>query len=436
MAALDELLQFFESGGPAEQIFLYNVVGQFVGALLTPYVNLLANQMNQLTQSVPLSPGDLAGAVVKGYESEGDASAEARKSGLSPGDFHTLVQATGDAPAPEVLAEALRRGFIPHDSSDPDTPSYLGGIRQGLLKDVWADVIQRLSLQRPSPGDFLNALLEGQTDAATAKAEYEKSGGDPEFFQLMFDTNGSAPTPTEAFTMANRGVIPWDGQGPDATSFEQAFLEGPWRDKWEKPFRALAEYLPPPRTVTAMYKEGSLDSATATDLLIKQGLTPTLAAAYLTSGATQKVVKAKELALSTIEALYVDQAISPSDAATMIQSLGYNADEAQFLLTVQDLKRTESAVNRALTTIHTQYVDHRIDRATASNAIDTLGIASTQRDSLLQIWDLEVQTHVAVLTATQVRQAFTKNLIGQPEAQARLENMGYSSEDAALFLQL
>jgi hypothetical protein len=55
--------------------------------------------------------------------------------------------------------------------------------------------------------------------------------------------------------MANRGIIPWSGSGPRSTSFEQAFLEGPWRNKWLGPFRKAAEYFPPPRTITAMYNE-------------------------------------------------------------------------------------------------------------------------------------------------------------------------------------
>ena len=73
--------------------------------------------------------------------------------------------------------------------------------------------------------------------------------------------------------MARRGIIPWDGEGAGVVSFRQAFLEGPWRNKWEPYFRSLADYIPPPRTVTAMVREGAMTDADALKWYRAAGLT-------------------------------------------------------------------------------------------------------------------------------------------------------------------
>ena len=426
----------FSSNNPIGQIFLYQVIGGLVAPMLAPYVQELANISNHHDPQVPLTPDQLAMLVIRGYIDIPKATDIAMKSGMDADTFYLLQNGTGNAPAPAELAEALRRGFIPEDSPDPDQLSFLGGIRQGDLKDKWAPLVKKLSTAIPSPSDFLDALLEGQTDEATARALYLKAGGDPDYFTLMFNTRGSAPTPLEAANMAFRGVIPWDGTGPDVVSFQQAFLEGPWRNKWLEPYRAVAQYIPPPRTVTAMLREGSFTQEQALALFEKAGLTPELAAAYVTSATSQKTQPHRELALGVVQTLYEDMAITADAAKPLIESLGYDSTEADFLLEVSDLKRAQASINRALTTTHTLYVGHKITRTTASGEIDSLGVASQMRDELLTIWDGERSEKVALLTPTQVRSALKKGLLDEAGATDRLTAYGYGADDAAIFLQL
>ena len=267
-----------------EQILAYNVGSALVSAGLGPYLAELTTLVNERSPLVPLSPETAAEIVIRNVWDRDRAATEASRSGINGERFAALVELAGNAPDPTSLAVALRRKLI-------DEPTYTRGIRQGRLRDEWADLVKRLAVQQPSPNAMLDAYLEGQIGEGEARAEFAKLGGDPAYFDVLYNTQGQAPSPIQAGDMANRGIIPWNGEGPDVVSFRQAFLEGPWRNKWAEPMQRAAVYLPPPRTVTAMYNEGSIDKATAVDLLTQQGLTPELAAAYVSSGSSQKTAR-------------------------------------------------------------------------------------------------------------------------------------------------
>lgn len=409
------------------QIATYNVVGALISASLGPYLQALSNQVNQLSPLAPLSPGEAAEAVLRGEWSEDQGAAEARYAGVNDERFHVLARLAGNAPAPGDLAIALRRKLI-----DPET--YLRGIRQGRLRDEWADLVRQLSTQIPSPGAALEAYLEGQVDEGTARQLYELFGGAPEYFDLLYNTQGQAPTPTQALELANRGIIPWDGSGQGVVSYEQAFLEGPWRNKWLPSFRALGEYLPPPRTVTAMYHEGSLDQAEAVRYLRMQGLSAELAAKYVSSGSDQKVADTKALAQTTILALYRDQLVDRADASAMLQALSYGPDEADFVLQVADLQVSQHYLGLAVSRVRTLYTGHKITGEVATSVLADLQVPAGQIDQLLTIWAYERSANVQILTAAQLANAYKARLLSQAETQLRLEGLGYTADDAWLYL--
>lgn len=413
--------------GMLQQIFLYNAVGSILGTALQPLNQGIANAIWSDSPNVPLSPSELALAVVRGELSEADAAGEAKQSGINPERFHTLYRITGSAPAPGDLAVALRRKII-------DDARFTKGIQQSMLRDEWEDVVKALSVSLPSPTLALQAYLEGQTDEATARDLWRLFGGAPEYFEIAYNTEGQAPTPVQALDLANRGIIPWKGRGAGVVSYEQAFLEGPWRNKWLESFIALGAYLPPPRTIVAMLREGSLDQATGLDLLRKQGLTEQLAQAYVQSAVSQKTQTTKDLGEATVKALYRDQIIDRATAGGLLETLGYDAKEADFVLQVVDLEIAQKYLNALVSRIHTLYVGHKIPKNVALTTLSQGGIPNDQAVGLVDLWGYERAANVKTLTPAQVATAFKDGIITQGDAQADLEAQGYLPFDAWLFL--
>ncbi|HTX52512.1 MAG TPA: hypothetical protein VMD08_03840 [Candidatus Baltobacteraceae bacterium] len=416
-------------GTTIEQLFLWSVAGTLVTGALTPAVQAETNLANSLAPVVPLSPADVADAVLRNVDVPGGPEAEAAMSGVNADRLAVLNALAGNAPDPGSLAIALRRKLI-------DQGTYDRGIRQGRLRDEWGPLVRELAVVQPSPQAMLDAYLEGQISEAEARDRYAQLGGDPAYFDILFDTQGQAPTPTQLADLANRGIIGWGGSGPGVVSFEQGFLEGPWRNKWLGPMREAAAYLPPPRTVTAMHKEGALSDAQATALLEKQGLTPELAAAYLASSSHGKTARAKELAESTVLGLYRDRIIPRAEAATFLDKLGFTPEQADYILQVEDLRVAERYITAAVSRVHTLYVGHKISEAQALAALAGVGVENTQAGELVKLWGHERAANMRELTPAQVESAFGYGIIDQPTALAMLADMGYSPYDAWVALSV
>lgn len=442
---LEELMGRFKGLPWFWQLLALAVIGPPIAGLMGPLQQELRNVGFQAIPDVPLSPADLATAIVRGFLADSqDTRDQAAQSGVNPDRFATLVQLAGQAIAPQQAAEALRRGIIPEDSGSADKPGFVQAIHQGDLRDMWTDVVRQLALALPSPTNALDALLEGQVPEALARQLYQAWGGaltqklpdgtEVDVFQTMFNTQGSAPTPVEAATMANRGIIPWTGTGPDATTFEQAFLEGPWRNKWLGPYEKLAAYYPPPRTIVAMIREGALSDTYALQLLKEQGLSQQLAEAYFQSASSQKLAGTKAIAQSTIEQLYYDHLISSADATKMLEGLGYSAQDAGFILAIQDLKVQQSSLSSAVSKIRSLYIGFKVDRTAVVNALNALQMPPDRQAGLLNIWDLERAANVQQPTPAEITSAFHYQVIDQAEAMTRLQQRGYTPYDAWLLL--
>lgn len=418
-----------------KSIVVWGILAQLLSPLLQPLVQEIQTLVFPRFPDTPLSPAEAAAAVVKGHANEERGAAEAAISGLDLERFRLLVQAIQNPPGVETLLELWRRRVIPEAGTGAESVSVEQGIREGQTGNKWIEPLKALRTQLPSPQAALAALLEGQINESTARELYAEWGGDPRYFELQFNTQGSAPTPLEAAEMARRGIIPWEGEGPGVVSFRQAFLEGPWRNKWLGPYRSLSEYIPPPRTVTAMVREGSLSDADALGLFGAAGLNPKLAAAYLASAHKTKVSADHQLAKSDVLTLYYDQLWSREEALAALRGLDYSAENAAFLLDYTDFRRDKALLDRAVGRIHSLYVGHRIDKSAALAGLDGLGLATASRDHLLLTWDQERALNVRLLTPAEWATLARDRVIGPAEAAAELVGLGYSERDAALYLQ-
>lgn len=441
MASLNGILGAGASNDAARQLFIWGVLYGLLSSVFQPAMTAIQQEAWQAAVEGglhrALSPDEHATMVVRGWEDQATAAAEAMKDGVDGPDFAKMVNVRRNPVSPEEAAVALRRQIIPQTSA-PGTPSYLNAIVEGNLGNQWAPVIEQLAQSEPSPADVLQAVLEGQIPAGVdPRGLYQAVGGkldNPalgiDWFQLMFNTRGSAPTPMEALEMLRRGIIPQEGTGPGAVSYHQAFLEGPWRNKWMDAFLGLREYFPPPRTIVAMLHNGSLDTATAISLLEKQGLTPELANAYVADANRTRTAKPKELTVAMVEELFVDKIIDEPTATAELEALDYTAAQANLILKGAALRQTVVQLNANVNRIKTIYVAHRIDRATAASMLGKLGLPAATIDQYVAGWDIDRLANVKRLTPAQIASAWYYTILTQQEAIDSLVTDGYTPFDA------
>ena len=381
-----------------------------------------------------LSAPDAASAVVRNFLSAAEGQAEAAKSGVSADTFATLVALSGDAPGPQQLAEALRRGAIQESGSGVGSTSFTQGIAEGRLADKWAPVIKALALLWPTPVQALDAALKGQITPEEGLALYQKLGGDPQFYQVLLDSQGEGPTPLQAADWARRGIIPWDGIGPAVTSYEQAVKESHYRDKWAPAYKASVQYLPPPYSIITMLKDGAVTKDQATKWLQDAGATPDVIAGMIAEADATDLSSFRGLTTSSVLNMYYQRLISQADATTILESLHVSTAAVPLMLAYADLQRAIAQQNSAVTRVGTLYAARKITEQTAKQSLITLQVPADAVTDIIATWQLENSINVKTLTEAQIVDAWEYGNMTEEEALTELGNIGYTPFDAWVLL--
>lgn len=415
-------------GGPDATTFEQGIRESRLGGKWAPMIKALS--------AAVLSAPDAASAVVRGFLSEADGQAEAAKSGVSASVFRTLVELSGDAPGPQQLAEALRRGAIPESGGGPDGVSFEAGIQEGRLANKWAPTIKALAMLWPTPVDALDAALKGQISPAEGEALYQKLGGDPQFYTWLLDSQGSGPTPLEAADWARRGIIPWDGTGPTVTSYEQAVKESRYRNKWANAYKAQAEYIPPPYSILTMLKDGAVTKEQATGWLQKQGATADVIAAMIAEADATDLSQFRGLTTTTVLNMYYNRLVTEADATDMLVSLHVSKAAVPLMLAYADLQKAIAQQNNAVNRIGSLYAARKITEATARQSLITLQVPAHAVSEIITTWQLENSINVKLLTEAQIADAWEFGIMTEAEALTELQNIGYTPYDAWVILSL
>lgn len=404
-------------------------VGMALSSTLTPWFNDMTQAAWRLNPSQLLSPAELALAVLRGNLEQPAAQAEALSWGITSDRFTTLIENTGEPPGVESVLSLWRRGAV-------DDATLERAVRQSRVRPEWLDTIRALGVVWPSWGEFLDAYLEGQVDEAEARKLYERAGGDPDLFTLLFNTRGQAPTPSQALELLNRGIIAESGRGPERTSYEQAFLEGPWRNKWLEPFKALREYLLPVRSIRAVLASGAITTAEAETLYLKNGVTPDMAKVLVNEAVTTKLSAQKDLVLGQVLAAYHDSLTDAATTTASLEAMGYAADEAALILAIEDAKWETAYRAAAIGRLRGLYVGAKITEEEASAALAALGAGGTAASKYLALWDIERTLPRADLTEAQVRGAAKAGIVPPDYYSTWLGDHGYSPEETQILMQL
>lgn len=420
----------FGEGSTARQLLVWGVLQQLISTAAAPAFNEIGKVVNTAAPTLPLDPAVAVELAARLLDNPGDAAARAQESGIPGEDFHAMVDAAQHGPDLSMVMELLRRRLIEAGGEDPHSPTVGGALTDAGLRPEWHDLVTKLAVAVPDQSQVLTAWLTGQITEGDAVKRLTEAGMDPTWIPYAYAAEGQAPTPMQALELLNRGIIPEGGTGLGAVSYDQAFLEGPWRNKWLAAFKALRYYIPPPRTITAMYHEGALTKEQATRYLMDNGITAELAAAYLTSSHHTTVAQDKHLAKGDIIQLYLDHLMTKAQAEAALVALKYQPHDAQLLLELADTKRTTAQLNAVVTRTRTLYVAGKVSRDDAIATLVKVQVDRTEAGHLVDYWALEHTKVVKQLTPAQIVHAEYLKVITTEECDRELMIHGYSKFDA------
>lgn len=424
----------FGKGSVAEQMFVYGILQGVIQSLLSPVFTGLQQDAYGEVPNVALSPEVAATLVNKGFLTQDQGESIAKNTGISAAGFNQLVEIGRGVPDMSTLLTAYNRQFIQQGTEGEPGVSLFGGMTQSGIDAQWMPIIQQMAIDTPSRQEVMNAWLEGQITEDVARHWYTLAGGNPDWFQIDYNANGVAPSPMELGTLANRRIIPWDGTGPDVVSFRQGVLEGPTRNKWEDSWRALAKYLPPPRSTTAMLRSGAYTETEATQRYEDYGLSADDAAAMIRDARPHTTTTVKQLTEANVVSLYADKLITEAEAVTMLVELKYSEADATYILKMADFNAAAQTTTWAVGRIKSLYSQRKLTSANATDALTKLHVPTGQISELLTVWDIELAASPKQLTEAQVATAFSYGVIDQNTGEQLLIAIGYSHWDAWLLL--
>lgn len=437
-----------------EQIFVYAIAFQAVGAAMTPFLQEVTNKLwttaMDLGVHVPLSPADIATAVARGLEPGPHATLNvpewayeaAAESGTPPEHMNLLASIVGLPPALQELFELYRRGDI-------NEAEVKQGLREGDFRDDWIERTMGLSHAWLTPLDFVRAAVQAQMSYSDAREWAHRTGlktdtqlplqtagteATPDMFGLAFSIAGRPPGPQELGRMANRGIIPWEGTGADARTFQQGIAESDVKTKWTDELRRLEQYVPPPRQVGTLLEHGAITHEQAVKYWEAGGVPAELANGYAYMAEQQHIGQDKLLAVGEVKQGYIDGILNHQQAKQMLEDLGERRGVADEVLAILDFRREISAINSMVKRVQTLYVGHKLAAADARAGLESLGVSREHATELLTIWDAVRREPIRLPSPENIAKAVKYGTLTEAEALDELGKLGYEPRDAAIVL--
>lgn len=439
MAGVADLGKLFGKGSPAEQLLLWQVLAQIVGTVMGPELQLLDRAVNELLQATPLAPAQLADMVVRGHVDIGDATAYAKQSGISPTDFQRMVDDAGEPPGITFLLQAFRRGYIAQSGSGAQSTSLEQGIRESRLHPKWTDVVEKMGLQPVGVADAVDAVVEGQIDYAFGEHIAYLNGIGPDDFRILVNTRGNPPSPTELAMLLKRGLIPLEGTGPDAISFQQGIFEGASKDKWWQYYAKLADYIPPPRTVITLVKDGDVTDEQGLALLAESGLTSELSQIYIASAhkqrsATHKTVISGELR-TVARRGFIDGHLSESQFRKTLADAGLATDVIDKEVEAANLSVSIGHHTFSLSQIKKQRQEGLIDDGQALQRLVAAGWTEEDAQSQINEWNAESKVGRTGFSEARVLAYLKGGILTDQQAYDLLTSLGINSANASFLVK-
>jgi hypothetical protein len=443
-------------------------VGQSVADAIAPLTRQLANETWSRHLSMPISAVEAASVVASGERDMGWGLTEAGNSGVNEDRFRALVDMLDTAPDLSTLFDLLHRGFI----SEGD---FREGARKSFIEDKWIDALIRLAERVLSPAEAANAWQQGFMDEAAASHEAELSGVSPQRSAIQRQLAGLPPGAMDALVLLRRGHI-------DEATYRQIVREGHVKTKYTDALLALRNRILSAADWANLWLRGWVTEQEAKAggardgygpkemelLYLNRGRPATVRQAHigfarggrLPGAANEEETLRRSVQQSNIrtewfDLLYAQRYTYPSafviraltqegtfDRATseriLIES-GWNPEYARLAAEAWSgagagapkMRWAERARSRLFTSAHNDYMDGNADEADARALLAPLGLAPSEADTVLALWNLERARSRRDLTQAQILKLVKKGIWPAAQGQTALEDLGMDAGDAA-----
>lgn len=263
---------------------------------------------------------------------------------------------------------------------------------------------------------------EGFKDIEAAlKPWAEKLGVETDTLKLYWRAHWELPSLTSAFEMFHRGLMT-EAELKDLITIND--MAPAYVDKLVK-----IAYSPYTRVdVRRMYDAGVINRQQVKRAYLDIGYDEEHAE-NLTKW-TEKDVLGEDLNLNKSEILnlYEQGSLTRAKAVTELQKLGYDAEESELILKLEDNKTEQKLKDRDKKVISNQFYYNQISRQEAEAALNKLGISEREKNLTLSEVEARIREKVKLPARTDLEKWYGAGLINENEFRAEMAGLGYAEK--------
>jgi hypothetical protein len=198
--------------------------------------------------------------------------------------------------------------------------------------------------------------------------------------------------------------------------------------------------------VRALYTKGWINEAGAREMLINVGVPKERVDVFMKrlvkSGQAERMTSEKDLTKTDILRLFKLNIISENEAMGMLQDLGYDEDEANYLIRLQEYQPQVELRELTMSQILKAYRNEIYTRDEAKSALMEAGWSESAAETMLKLEDVKLKdTHTEKmmekeLTRTDIVNAIKRKIIDRDTGYQYLAYLGYSDWEIKVIFAL
>ncbi|MDP2957825.1 MAG: hypothetical protein Q8N53_15470, partial [Longimicrobiales bacterium] len=197
-------------------------------------------------------------------------------------------------------------------------------------------------------------------------------------------------------------------------------------------------------TIRTGYTRGVISREEAMDYLVASGCAEEVADFLLTIDDVNLGIRpdlnadlnVRDLTQAPILRAYTEGLWDRARAQKELEDMGYLPASADLLLQLEDVKTEEARTEAKIKLLREKVVSFEVDLAAAGGELQQLGISPERQELLLAQWEADSQPNIRRLTTAQITRGVTLELFTSDEALLRLQQLGYTGDDAAIVMGL
>ena len=368
-------------------------------------------------------------------EKESDVKAEMRKMGISDDKIELYLRMQEQLIPLDIIRFLANREIITDDQADEylrklqfsnddislikqafkTYPGVTDLVRFAVREVFSPDLAQSLGLYQDMPDEFLS--------------EAEKQGLPPEYAKMYWGAHWVPPAITHAFEMFHRGVIDYD-------ELQDLLRVNDYMPNYRDKLTEIA-YNPVTRVdLRRIYQDGYLSFEELVNGYLDLGYSPENAELISKWVDSRYGEERKNLTKSSILKLYRYEVLTREEAVQYLQDLGYSADNAEDLVTAEELQQAERVKKRKIRLYRKIYLKGESEPGTVKALLSQAGVSDAEISELIEEWELEKAEQIRYLSKDDITDFYKSGMITREYAEEKLSEIGYRDEDVELILAL